>query len=86
VLLCLTGLAAFAIAAPGSWVVLWKTGVRSMAVAAPLLAVARIARSVALASVEREFEAWFQPDIEPEAPVGSWNAAAGHEVAGPYDR
>ncbi len=62
VLLGLTALAAAAIAAPRLWIALWQVGVLAMALLAPLLALARIARSARRGAVEAEFARWFQPD------------------------
>jgi len=60
----LMGLAALAVVAavnPAVWLVLWRAGVCTMAVLAPLLAIGRTARSLMRRTVEDEFSAWFQP-------------------------
>ncbi|HZW30446.1 MAG TPA: CDP-alcohol phosphatidyltransferase family protein [Isosphaeraceae bacterium] len=61
VLLGLTGLAGLAIATPALWLALWPAGVWTLAILAPVLGIARIARAVARATVEGEFARWFQP-------------------------
>ncbi len=61
VLIALTAMAALALVAPGSWLASWRWGVRGMAVLAPTLAIARIARAVAGGAVEGEFARWFRP-------------------------
>ena len=60
VLLGLTALAVVAVAAPRTWLILWKAGLLVMAFLAPLLAIARLTRSVQRASVEYEFSRWFR--------------------------
>lgn len=57
----LTGLAAAAVAAPSIWPVLWRGSVLGLAVVAPVLAVARIARAVRRGAVDEEFDRWFRP-------------------------
>jgi phosphatidylglycerophosphate synthase len=64
VLLGMTAMAVAAIAAPAVWLNLWRSGVAAMAVLAPLLAIARIARAVGRGAVEDEFARWFRP-IDP---------------------
>ncbi|MFO0907612.1 MAG: CDP-alcohol phosphatidyltransferase family protein [Isosphaeraceae bacterium] len=61
VLLGLTVLAGLAVLWPAGWLGLWVGGVASMAVLAPLLAVARVFRSVRGGLTESEFSRWFQP-------------------------
>ena len=61
VLIGLTGLAVVAIAAPAFWLTLWRGSVLAMAVLAPLLAIARIARAARRGAVEDEFSRWFRP-------------------------
>ncbi len=61
VLMGITALAVLALAAPRLWVVFWTAGVRGMAVGAPLLACARVARALARDAVKAEFDRWFQP-------------------------
>jgi CDP-alcohol phosphatidyltransferase len=65
VLLGLTALALLAIAAPAAWLVLWRGGVRIMAILAPALAVGRAARAILRGAVEAEFERWFRTGDEP---------------------
>jgi hypothetical protein len=64
VLMGLTGLAGLSLIDPALWLHSWRWSVRGMAVLAPTLAVARIARAVAVDAVEAEFARWFRP-IEP---------------------
>lgn len=54
-------LAGMAVVMPRLWSVAWACGVASMAVLAPVLACGRVARAVAVGSVEAEFGVWFQP-------------------------
>jgi hypothetical protein len=61
VLLDLTTLAVLALAAPVVWLALWQTLVGTMAILAPVLGIARIARAVSRHAVEGEFARWFQP-------------------------
>jgi hypothetical protein len=61
VLLGLMILAALAIAAPTAWLALWRAGVWTLAILAPVLGIARIARAVRRATVEDEFSRWFRP-------------------------
>ncbi len=61
VLLGLTALAAIAIAAPRIWLMSWQIAVLTMAALAPLLALARIARSALRGAAESEFARWFRP-------------------------
>ena len=61
VLLGLTGLALLAIVTTALWLTLWRGGVIAFAVLSPVLAVARIARSVRRSAVEDEFAHWFRP-------------------------
>lgn len=61
VLLGLTALAVLAIAAPRIWLMSWQIGVLTMAALAPLLALARIARSARRGAAESEFARWFRP-------------------------
>jgi hypothetical protein len=61
VLMTLTALALFAVAAPGLWLSLWGAWSALMAVLAPSLGIARAARSVRRGSVEEEFARWFRP-------------------------
>ena len=60
VLMGLTGLAFAAIGAPGIWYDFWGRGVMAMAILAPALAIARIARAVTRGAVEDEFARWFR--------------------------
>ncbi|MDR3638462.1 MAG: phosphatidylglycerophosphate synthase, partial [Isosphaeraceae bacterium] len=59
VLLGVTALAGCAAAAPALWLALWRAGVLGMAVLAPTLAVARVARGLRRQAVDREFDQWF---------------------------
>jgi phosphatidylglycerophosphate synthase len=74
VLMGLTAMALAALGAPALWLALWQGGVLVMAVAAPLLGVARIARAVRRGAVDDEFARWFRP-IDPAAPAA---ATSGH--------
>jgi hypothetical protein len=56
----LTGLAVAAVGAPSAWLNLWRASTMTMAVLAPTLAIARIARAVRRGSVEEEFARWFR--------------------------
>ncbi len=66
VTMVLTVLAVSAILFPPVWLALWRAGVLLLAVLAPVLGIARTARSVWRNSVEAEFSRWFQP-LEPES-------------------
>jgi hypothetical protein len=79
VLMALTALAVVALASPGAWLALWRIGVCGMAVLAPLLASARMARAVRRRAVEDEFGRWFQ-DLEAD---GRPIPGAGHREASP---
>ena len=61
VLLGLTALSLLAIAAPAAWLMLWRGGVRFMAILAPALAFGRAARAIRRGAVEAEFDLWFRP-------------------------
>ncbi len=61
VLAGLTLLAGLALAWPPAWLAAWRWGVRGMAVLAPTLAVARIAKAAATGAIEGEFTRWFRP-------------------------
>lgn len=61
VLLSLSVLSIAAIVAPGAWSDLLRAYVAGMAVAAPLLATARVARAVRKDAVGNEFDRWFRP-------------------------
>ena len=68
VLIGLTALALLALVAPTAWIVLWRVGVRVMAVLAPTLALGRAARGVTRKTVSAEFDRWFRPwpsDVPP---------------------
>jgi hypothetical protein len=67
----LTALAVLAISSPAVWLALWRGGVRTFAIVAPVLGIARIARAVRRGAVEDEFSRWFQP----------LDATPGHEPA-----
>ncbi len=60
VLLALTAMAALAIVAPSLWLILWRVTAIGMAALAPLLAIARVARSVRRQTAEAEFARWFR--------------------------
>jgi phosphatidylglycerophosphate synthase len=61
VLLALTAMAAMAVGFPSMWLILWRVGVSVFACIAPLLAIARMSRSVRRQAVEEEFARWFRP-------------------------
>jgi hypothetical protein len=61
VLIALTAMAGLALVSPELWMASWRWGVRGMAVLAPLLAIARISKTVAGGTVEGEFARWFRP-------------------------
>lgn len=69
VLVGLTLVAAAGLAAPSTWLALWKLGTLGMAALAPTLAIARTSRSVVRSSAEEEFHRWFRP--MPEAADGT---------------
>ncbi len=62
VLIGLTALAVLAMLAPALWLGLWRIGVLAMAILAPMLAIARIARAARRGAIEDEFGRWFQSD------------------------
>ncbi len=83
VLLGLTVMAALALVLPSIWLTLWQNGVIAIAVLSPLLAVARIARSVRRGAVEEEFAKWFRtPDATPGGAPAATRAEAtpGHRA------
>ncbi len=61
ILIMLTALALMAFVSPSLWLNCWHLGVFVMAMLAPLLGAARIARSVTRGSTEAEFARWFRP-------------------------
>lgn len=61
VLVGLAGLVILAWVEPSTWLRIWRACVRAMAVLAPSLATARIARAVVGCRVEEEFGRWFRP-------------------------
>ncbi|WP_165065830.1 CDP-alcohol phosphatidyltransferase family protein [Paludisphaera rhizosphaerae] len=61
VLIGLTTLACLAATVPTVWETCWKFAAGGMAILAPLLAAARIRRSILKGAAEAEFRAWFQP-------------------------
>jgi phosphatidylglycerophosphate synthase len=70
----LTMIAVVAIVAPNLWLSLWCLAVSIMAILAPALGIARIARAVSAGSVETEFARWFHAiDVQssPAAEFGS---------------
>jgi hypothetical protein len=64
VLATLTIFALIAAIQPPTWLLAWTSYVRFMALLAPLLATARIARSLTRHSVEQEFAIWFEQTTE----------------------
>jgi hypothetical protein len=70
VLLALTVLALLALLVPTAWIDLWREGVRMMALLAPLLASARVARSVRDNAAEVAFDRWFQEEHAAETGIG----------------
>jgi hypothetical protein len=60
VLIGMTMLAMLAVGMPALWLSGWRFSVLAMAVLAPALGAARIARAVAASSVETEFKLWFR--------------------------
>lgn len=64
VLVCVTALAVLAVVNSRLWVDCWQAGVGTMALLAPVLAGARIARAVARGTPEAEFDKWFRPDAD----------------------
>ena len=69
VILIVTGLAVLAASFPHFWLASWRALVLAMALLAPALAAARLARSIGRGSAETEFATWFEP----------WNQAQVHE-------
>lgn len=65
VLLGLTAMAVAALGAPSLWLFAWRGGVLAMAILAPVLAIARIARAARRGAGEDEFARWFRPLDEP---------------------
>jgi phosphatidylglycerophosphate synthase len=57
----LTVMAVVAFISPDAWATAWTWLALAMAIFAPLLGVARVARSLARSSVENEFQRWFRP-------------------------
>ncbi len=71
VLLGLTAMAALAVTWPVIWLMLWRIGVIAFAIATPMLAIARMARSLRRGAVESEFDRWFLPiESQLDGPVG----------------
>jgi hypothetical protein len=68
VLIGLTVMSIIAIGAPALWLTFWRGGVFAMAILAPGLAIARIARAIRRGAIEDEFALWFRPI---ESAVGS---------------
>jgi hypothetical protein len=54
-------MAGLAVALPAIWLCFWRGGVIAIAVVSPLLAIARMTRSVRRGSVETDFDRWFLP-------------------------
>ncbi|MGC1718325.1 MAG: phosphatidylglycerophosphate synthase [Isosphaeraceae bacterium] len=77
VLMIITGLAVLAGVRPSLWLFCWRSGTLVMAMLAPLLGAARIARSVTRGSAEAEFSRWFHPaapsalGVPPAAPFSA---------------
>jgi hypothetical protein len=69
VLIGLTALALVALVAPPLWLMLWRGGVRLMAVLAPGLAFGRAVRAVTRQTASKEFDQWFQPGLKAGLPV-----------------
>ncbi len=65
VLMIITGLAVLAAVSPSLWLACWRSGTLVMAMLAPLLGAARIARSVTRGSAEAEFSRWFRSGDPP---------------------
>src|SRR6185437_2787255 len=61
VLIGLTVMSIMAIGAPALWLTSWRGGVFAMAILAPGLAIARIARAIRRGAIEDEFARWFRP-------------------------
>ena len=61
VLVALTGLGGLALVWPDLWMGAWRWAVRGMAILAPGLASARVAKAIAGGSIEAEFGRWFRP-------------------------
>ncbi len=55
-------LSALAVLAPSAWERAWMGYAAGMALAAPVLATARVARAIAGGATGREFDRWFRPD------------------------
>jgi len=72
VILIVTGLAVLAVSFTPCWLALWRAIVLVMALLAPVLAAARLTRSIVRGSVETEFADWFE----------SWNQTKIHELDG----
>lgn len=81
ILIGMTGMAVAAVVAPPVWSELWRWGVMAMAILAPMLAIARIARAVNRGAAEAEFDRWFQP-IEWSRADSSANPAAATPTPG----
>lgn len=80
VLLTLSALALLSLAAPSAWSIVLRAYLVSMAVAAPALAAARVARAVRVDSVRREFDQWFQDSSRAEPPRDDELATTKHFV------
>jgi hypothetical protein len=70
ILIGLTVLAMVIPFSPEIWLTLWRGGVRSMALLAPVLALGRLARSLERRAVTNEFDRWFRPWHEEHAIAG----------------
>jgi phosphatidylglycerophosphate synthase len=76
ILVGLAGMAALALADERSWEACWKAMAVGMALVAPFLGAARVARSIAGRSTEAEFRAWFRPVGEFVADAGDWHVVS----------
>jgi hypothetical protein len=65
VLLGLTAMGALAFLSEPLWSDCWQVVAFGMAILAPVLGAARVARSIIAGSTEREFARWFRPAMEP---------------------
>ena len=69
VLLWMTALAMIAVLNASFWTNCWQVAALGMALLAPFLASARIARAVTRGAAEAEFDRWFQPAEVGRAPL-----------------
>lgn len=85
VLMILTLLVIPARLAPACWLFGWRAMALGLAVLAPGLAAARVARAIGRGSVEVEFAEWFRP-LNPGAPGGGIDASSRAVDAAPRRR